>query len=345
MKRALLVFVILVGAIYLWNASWLALAPSAAELRFVAHRGVHQTFHREGLTSETCTAARIHSPTHALIENTLPAMRAAFAAGAEIVELDVHPTTDGKLAVFHDWTLDCRTEGEGRTRDHDMAYLKTLDVGYGYTADGGKTFPLRGKGVGVMPALDEVLAAFPDGKFIVNFKSNEAREGDMLAALLGENPQWRKAVWGAYGGDPPTLAAKARLPELNIWTRIGLKSCVMQYIALGWTGYVPTACRTTQVMVPINIAPWLWGWPNRFQQRMVAAGSQIILLGAYGAGDPGTTGIDDAATLAKVPRGFGGLVWTNRIESVGRVRRATSAAAKHLFPAARGNKFSPYSPG
>ena len=36
-------------------------------------------------------------------------MRAAFAAGADIVEFDVHPTSDGQFAVFHDWTLDCRT--------------------------------------------------------------------------------------------------------------------------------------------------------------------------------------------------------------------------------------------
>ncbi|WP_143149075.1 glycerophosphodiester phosphodiesterase family protein [Hyphomicrobium sp. CS1BSMeth3] len=325
MKRALLVVAILVGAIYIWNASWLAPAPASTELRPVAHRGIHQTFHREGLTGETCTASRIHPPTHAFIENTLPAMRAAFDAGAEIVELDVHPTTDGKLAVFHDWTLDCRTEGKGRTRDHDMAYLKSLDVGYGYTADGGKTFPLRGKGVGLMPTLDEVLAAFPDRQFIVNFKSNEAREGDMIAALLRENPAWRKAVWGAYGGDPPTLVAKAHLPELNIWTRGGLKACLMQYVALGWSGYVPAPCRTTQVMVPINIAPWLWGWPSRFQQRMADAGSQIILLGPYGAGDPGTSGIDDAATLAKVPPGFSGLIWTNHIESIGPLARGAVA--------------------
>jgi glycerophosphoryl diester phosphodiesterase len=317
MKRALLFLALLVGAIYTWNASWLARAPVSADLRFVAHRGVHQTFHREGLTGETCTASRIHQPTHALIENTISSMRAAFADGAEIVELDVHPTTDGKLAVFHDWTLECRTEGRGRTRDHSTVHLKSLDVGYGYTADGGKTFPLRGKGIGLMPMLDEVLGVFPDKKFIVNFKSNEAREGDMLATLLRENPTWRKAVWGVYGGDPPTLTAKADLPELSIWTRGGLKSCLMQYFALGWSGYVPPPCRDTQVMVPINIAPWLWGWPHRFQQRIADAGSQIILLGPYGAGDPGTAGIDDAATLAKVPPRFSGLLWTNRIESIG----------------------------
>ncbi len=27
-----------------------------------------------------------------------------------------------------------------------MSELKTLDIGYGYTADGGKSFPFRGQG-------------------------------------------------------------------------------------------------------------------------------------------------------------------------------------------------------
>ena len=33
-----------------------------------------------------------------------------------MIEIDVHPTTDGQFAVFHDWTLDCRTNGAGVTR-------------------------------------------------------------------------------------------------------------------------------------------------------------------------------------------------------------------------------------
>ena len=178
-----------------------------AETQLIAHRGVHQTFHRENLEGDTCTAERIYPPEHDYLENTLRSMEAAFAAGADIVELDVHPTTDGHFAVIHDWTVDCRTEGTGETRSHDLAYLKTLDVGYGYTADGGETYPFRGKGVGLMPSFDEVMAAFPDKKFLVNYKSNEEREGDMLAAMVAEHPEWRAAIWGAYGGDPPTYRA------------------------------------------------------------------------------------------------------------------------------------------
>jgi glycerophosphoryl diester phosphodiesterase len=316
LKKVLLGLIVAIAAIWLWNTSLLAPQPEGTA-RLIAHRGVHQTFRREDLDNDTCTAERIYPPEHGFIENSLPSMRAAFAAGADIVELDVHPTTDGQFAVIHDWTLDCRTQATGRTRDHDMAFLKTLDVGYGYTADGGRTFPLRGKGFGLMPELREVLAALPDRRFIVNFKSNEEREGEMLAAVVAAHPEWRTAVWGAYGGDAPTLRAKALLPDLQIWTRRGLVDCLTRYLAYGWTGIVPPACRDTKVMVPINVASWLWGWPNRFLDRMADAGSEVILLGPYGAGDPGTAGIDDPALLKKIPEGFGGYIWTNRIETIG----------------------------
>ena len=39
--------------------------------------------------------------------------------------------------------------------------LKSLDAGYGYSADGGRTFPFRGKGVGAIPTLAEAVRALP----------------------------------------------------------------------------------------------------------------------------------------------------------------------------------------
>ncbi len=315
--RILVAILVVAAAVYLFNAHWRVPMPEG-ETQLIAHRGVHQTFNREGLENDTCTAERMDAPTHEYLENTLPSMQAAFEAGADIVELDVHPTTDGRLAVLHDWTIDCRTEGSGETRSHDMAYLKTLDIGYGYTADGGETFPFRGKGVGMMPELREVLAAFPDRKFLVNFKSNEAREGDMVAAVLGEHAEWRDEVWGAYGGDPPTFRARELIgAELRVWSRRGLIDCLLQYEGLGWLGIIPDACRNTMVMLPVNFAPLVWGWPNLFLQRMRDAGSEVILLGPYSAGDPGTAGIDMPEQLARVPDGFPGYIWTNKIEAIG----------------------------
>jgi glycerophosphoryl diester phosphodiesterase len=317
-RRTLIALVVFAAAVYLFNASWRVAAPND-DVQLIAHRGVHQTFSRAGLEKDTCTAVRIDQPTHEYLENTLPAMRAAFDAGADIVELDVHPTTDGQFAVLHDWTIDCRTEGSGETRSHAMTYLKTLDVGYGYTADDGATHPFRGKGVGMMPELKEVLAAFPEGHFLVNYKSNEVREGDMLAALLAEHPEWRPAVWGAYGGDPPTLRAAELVDGLKIWTRRSTIGCVTEYAGYGWTGIMPEPCHNTTLMLPVNVAPWLWGWPNLFIERMRAVGSKVILLGPYGPGDPGTAGIDTPEQLAQVPDGFSGYIWTNKIELIGKL--------------------------
>ncbi len=307
-----------VGAVLLYNGSWWASAP-AGKPQLIAHRGVHQTYHREDLMRDTCTATRIFPPSHDFIENTLPSMEAAFAAGADIVEIDVHPTTDGQLAVMHDWTIDCRTEGKGETRAHDMAYLKTLDLGFGYTADDGKTYPLRGKGIGMMPELKEVLAAFPDKRFLVNFKSKFVREGDMLAAVADTHPEWRSAIWGAYGDGGPTLRAASLMPGLKQFTKSGMKDCLIGYTAYGWTGMVPGACQNTLVMVPVNVAPYLWGWPNLFLQRMREAGSEVILLGPWASGDPGTMGIDTEEQLGRVPAGFDGYIWTNKIELIGRL--------------------------
>ena len=46
-------------------------------------------------------------------ENSLTAFRNAVALGAQVLELDVHLTADGVVAVIHDPTLDRTTSGHG----------------------------------------------------------------------------------------------------------------------------------------------------------------------------------------------------------------------------------------
>ncbi|WP_088346243.1 MULTISPECIES: glycerophosphodiester phosphodiesterase family protein [Rhodomicrobium] len=310
--------IVAVFAFGVWfnNTDILATA-SGDRISMLAHRGVHQTYHRENLTSETCTAERIYPPTHDFLENTLASMEAAFRAGADVVEFDIHPTTDGHFAVLHDWTLDCRTDGKGVTREHTLAELKALDIGYGYTADGGKTYPFRGKGVGLMPTLDEVLERFPDKLLLINIKSNDPAEGELLADRLAQLPPERRALLMAYGGERPIETLKARLPDLVTMSKASLKRCLPRYFGVGWTGSVPEACRNTLLLLPVNIAPWVWGYPNRLSARMQAAGTRVFVTGPYGGGDESASGVDDAETLAKLPRPFTAGIWTNRIETIG----------------------------
>jgi glycerophosphoryl diester phosphodiesterase len=326
LARIALVLGLFAFGVWLNNTSLLVGAPESGPL-LLAHRGVHQTYSREGLKGDTCTAERIYPPTHGFLENTLASMEAAFAAGADIVEFDIHPTTDGQFAVIHDWTLDCRTNGKGVTRTHSMADLKALDIGHGYTADGGKTFPFRGKGVGLMPTLDEVLARFPDKRFLINIKSDDPKEGDLLAARLAHFPPERRALLAAYGGNQPIARLHAALPDLTVMSRAGLKRCMVSYIGYGWTGILPADCRNTVVLLPANIAPWIWGYPHKLMARMQAAGTQVFVTGDLD--DTGfSSGVDSPEALAGLPKGFAGGVWTNRIEVIGPLAKGQQAAGE-----------------
>ncbi|MEI3853236.1 MULTISPECIES: glycerophosphodiester phosphodiesterase family protein [unclassified Ensifer] len=315
MKKFVAAIVLFAAVVWLMNTS-LFVTPPAGSAKLLSHRGVHQTYPKTNVGNDTCTATIIDTPQHSYLENTIASMQAAFDAGADVVELDVHLTPDKKFAVFHDWTLDCRTETKGVTEETPMATLKSLDIGYGYTADGGKTFPFRGKGVGQMPTLDEVLAALPDRRFLVNFKSRRTEEGAALATLIEAQPQWRQAMFGVYGGEEPTRETLKRLEGMRGYDRTSTMACLTRYLGYGWTGLMPEACRNTLVIVPGNYAHFLWGWPDRFSARMKAAGSEIILLGPYHGGDF-TTGIDTMQDLELVPPGFSGYIWTNRIEMIG----------------------------
>jgi glycerophosphoryl diester phosphodiesterase len=184
---------VLTGVWWVYQTWPVALPPPPADLTLIAHRGVHHDFPLDGVQWDTCTAARIFSPTHEFIENTLPSMRAAFEAGASIVEVDLRVTRDRQLAVFHDFMLECRTEASGDVDDRPLAELQTLDVGYGYTADDGATFPLRGTGVGMMPSLDDVLAEFPDQRIMLDPKDERAVILPVLADRLRQLPPERRA--------------------------------------------------------------------------------------------------------------------------------------------------------
>lgn len=312
-RRWLFLFLVFVAFVYVNNSSYFA-QPHDSKPLLLAHRGLAQTFDLEGVTNDTCTATRIHKPEHPYLENTLPSMEAAFLAGADLVEFDVKPTKDGQFAVFHDWTLDCRTNGQGTASDYTMAELKQLDVGYGYTYDGGKTYPFRGKGVGLMPSMEEVLARFPDKSFLIHIKSNDPAEGELLARHLTALPEQRLAQLTVYGGDEPIAALKEKLPAVRVMSMATMKSGLIPYMLIGWTGYVPDALRHTQVHIPEKIAPWLWGFPHRFQERMDRADTRIVLVG--GDGSEFSSGFDTAEDVKRLPSDFSGVIWTNRIDRI-----------------------------
>lgn len=302
--------------IYLLNASFLAPRAEAGRY-FIAHRSTHQTYPAENIGRDDCTATLISAPIHDYIGNTLPAIGAAIAAGAEIVEIDIHPTTDGNFAVFHDWTLDCRTNGTGVTRQQTMDYIRSLDPGYGYTSDDGQTYPLRG-GATRIPSLSEVLKAFPDQRFLIDFKSNDPTEAERLSNYLSVRGLDDASRLLVYGGHRPVQAFIELHPESRGFDRQRLKRCGLRYLAIGWSGRVPGICENTVLLLPKNYARLLWGWPRRLETRMARANTLVWVIGDWDGKRSYTTGVDTPEALGDIPDSFNGGVWTNRIELINR---------------------------
>lgn len=107
-------------------------------------------------------------------ENTLYAFRHARALGADVLDMDVHYLKDGHFAVIHDDKVDRITNGTGAVLNYTLAELQKLDAGYKWTADNGKTYPFRGRGI-TIPSLTAVFREFP--RFRMNIELKQSRPG------------------------------------------------------------------------------------------------------------------------------------------------------------------------
>ncbi len=108
-------------------------------------------------------------------ENTLEAMRLAWAKGASGAECDVMMTRDGQIILMHDDSTK-RTAGvDLQVRGTDWQRLAELDVGAWKHE--------RWRGVRI-PLLEDVLRAIPEGKkLFVEIKSGDMNQGADRAIL------------------------------------------------------------------------------------------------------------------------------------------------------------------
>lgn len=80
-------------------------------------------------------------------ENTLECIEKGIAAGAQMIEIDIHLSKDSQLIVCHDQSVDRTTTGKGLIRNKTLAELKQLRI---KDADGKITDQH-------LPTLEEVL--------------------------------------------------------------------------------------------------------------------------------------------------------------------------------------------
>lgn len=314
LKKALIIVFLFLLFVWANNTSLFSPIPKGGP-KLLAHRGLAQTFEIEGLKWDSNTAEMIHTPEHPYLENTIPSMEAAFSHNADMIEFDIRLTKDEKLAVFHDYLLEYRTEGIGLVSETNMEDLEKLDVGYGYTADGGKTFPFRGKGVGLLVSAEKILKTFPDKNFLIHVKDGGEKSGKLLVNLIKSLYSKCPDGFGFYGEDKAMSVIKAEFPNARTLSMATLKKALLAYELIGWTGYIPESIRNTQIHIPLKYAKFLWGWPNKFLNRMDSVNSRIILVNGSGKW---SEGFDTETEINLIPRSFNGYIWTNRIDKVAR---------------------------
>ena len=294
------------------NASWLADSPRGY-VKLVAHRGLMQ-LPRPAAASD-CPARSIEPPVHDFIENTLPALAQAKRLGAQMIEIDPAPTADGGFVLFHDATLDCRTNGRGPVSAQTVAQLKALDAGFGYSPDGGKTFPLRGLGRGLIPSLAEALTTAGDTALLFNLRFADPATAVRFTAALkaaGRDPVARN---DAFSGPEAALGPiRAAWSGVQAYSDEQVAACTRAYRWQGWLGLTPAACRNGMIAIPLNRQWAFAGWPNRLIARMEAAGARVMLIGA--AAEP-PRGLDLPEQVGQIPASFTGYVWVDDMWSVG----------------------------
>ena len=316
MKKArylLLAPVLVIVALSLLNASWLAGTP-AGRLALIAHRG-------SGLPIAPgdhgdCDARHVVPGTQGnLIENSAGALTKAVRDGANGLMLDVRATRDGRAVIFRDARLDCRTNGTGAVAERDFAYLRTLDIGYGYSQDGGRTFPQRGLAIGAMPSVEDVLAFYRHVVLIFDLADVRAAEATVAA--------FRRAgveIGPRHGFSGPP-EARARLRQLTqggfILDNAASEACLAPYRKTGWLGLVPDECSGKTLILPRGGGFTLWGWPYRFMARMSGAGARFFIAGDDSAGDH-WVGLTQAEQLGEVPHDYTGMLLVEDMDTVGR---------------------------
>jgi glycerophosphoryl diester phosphodiesterase len=143
--------------------------------------------------------------------NTMYAYERALRLGADMLEVDIHTSADGKLVVLHDATVDRTTNGSGRVYDMTLEEIQALDAAHNFVPGEGTVshrprsdYVYRGIRTGErkpppgfrprdfrIPTLGEVMRAYPEVPINIEIKgasdadlASFQRNAEVLAGFL-----------------------------------------------------------------------------------------------------------------------------------------------------------------
>lgn len=164
-------------------------------------------------TDRACTEKLVsghRGASHLAPEDTVSGVFAAVALGADFVETDPRPTSDGHLVNLHDPTVDRTTDGTGDASDLTLAEIQALHVDTtGLTGD----FACEH-----VPTLQEILTA-ARGRIHVLIDANKTDRVDLLVGAIQETDTVEWAIFDTSSVDKIDEAL-ALEPGLHTMIRI-----------------------------------------------------------------------------------------------------------------------------
>lgn len=259
-----------------------SLVSSAFAALIVAHKNSTNPYN---FRNPDCQAKLLEGIYHPYVENSLEGIAHAYDAGADVAEFDLRLTRDKEIVIFHDESLDCLTDGKGLVRDWDLRDLRKLNMAWGLSADGGRTFPWRARPVR-MSTLAELLRRFPHQRLMFNPKD---RGPEMAQAMLKVMRKFhRKWEQDFYWGDPGVYnlvkGGMHQFPD-HLPNQWHMETCLEAYKTVGWLGLFPQVCKKKWLVIDAKNEDWnFWGWPSRFIEEAHRQGSKVWVFSVEGRG-------------------------------------------------------------
>jgi glycerophosphoryl diester phosphodiesterase len=212
-------------------------------------------------------------------ENTMASFERGLDLGADWIELDVHLTADGALAVIHDESVDRTTDGHGLVKDHTLEELKLLDAGAWFSP------AFAGQRI---PTLDEVLVWARERGTVVDIEIKNAPIyypgiEEAVVAALDRSAMTEQVIVISFDH-----AAAQRVKELDsriatgvlyagrpVDAGLGLARLAGADSLLPHWAYVTRADVQAAHAAGLSVAPWTTSDPNVLRS-LVATGVDAI---------------------------------------------------------------------
>jgi len=147
-------------------------------------------------------------------ENTLASFRRALEDGADILETDLHVSSDGEFVCIHDGTLDRTTDGRGPVEARALAELKSLSASCSRPEFAAERIPTLAEVAMLLP---------PDRGLALELKSDR-----FLDAAVGRRLGEELEALGVLGRSVALSFSRARLDA----TRLGAPGLPSGWITL-----------------------------------------------------------------------------------------------------------------